>query len=263
MSTLFSFNSFADEVIVTEEPTFDCEVTVIINGVYLANSPLEDNTQYVLTNVGVWENLSNKNEVYSTLNRGDIVHCVSSSDDSTYTKIKIEDKYYYTLSEALGTKEELDNIIKTEQENQFLTKYPAANYIWNYLIDNGYSEAAAAGILGNMMVEVGGWIDNIATMNLDVTNNGKVYYGLCQWKKSLYPEVVGMNLQQQLDFLLETIGTEFEDFGRLSGYSLESFKNATDPSSAGLAFAKTYERCGSSSFKRRQRCAVVAYEYFT
>lgn len=45
------------------------------------------------------------------------------------------------------------------------------------------------------MVEVGGWVGDIATLNLDVTNSGKNYYGICQWKKSMYPKVVGMNLE--------------------------------------------------------------------
>lgn len=257
-SILFSFNSFAESIITAEEPYFDCEVSIIVDGKYVNNSRLAENTKYVLTDVVVWEDLSKLDIVYTTLTKNSEVLVVDTSDDDAYCKIKIDDNYYYTISKALGTKEDLDKINNTASQS----KYPTAAYIWNYLINDGYSEAAAAGILGNMMVEVGGWVGDIATFNLDVTNNGRVYYGLCQWKKSIYPKVVGMNLEQQLNFLNSTIAIEYRDFGRLGGYSLEAFKSGTDPESLALSFAKTYERCSSKSYARRQRCARVAYNEF-
>lgn len=140
-------------------------------------------------------------------------------------------------------------------------EYPSATFIWKYFKNQGYSDAVAAGILGNMMTEVGGWISNYATMNLDICNSGKTYYGICQWKKKIYPGVVGRDLQGQLDFLMSTIQNEYKDFGR--GYTYETFLQITNPAEAALSFAKTYERCSSSSYKRRQTCAQIAYDYFT
>ena len=140
-------------------------------------------------------------------------------------------------------------------------EYPTATYIWKYLKKCGYSDAVTAGILGNMMTEVGGWISNYATMNLDVCNSGKTYYGLCQWKKKIYPQVVGCDLDGQLAFLINTIQNEYRDFGR--GYTYATFLQIESPTEAALSFAKTYERCSSSSYKRRQTCAQIAYDYFT
>lgn len=253
MSILFSFNSFANT-----DQYFDCNVSIIMDEKYVCDSHLSEDTKYVLTDVAVWEDISKQDIIYTTLKKDDKITVVDTSEDYQYCKVKIDNNYYYTKSEALGTKEDLDRINNSIKQS----KYPDAYFIWNYLINNGYSKESAAGILGNMMVEVGGWVGDIATLNLDVTNNGRTYYGICQWKKSMYPKVVGMNLEQQLNFLNSTISTEFRDFGRLSGYSLESFKNCTDPASAALAFAKTYERCSSKSYSRRQRCAKIAYNEF-
>lgn len=54
-----------------------------------------------------------------------------------------------------------------------------AERVWDYLRSLGYSEAATAGILGNMMAECGG-----QTLDLDPFIIGYTpgfSYGLCQW----------------------------------------------------------------------------------
>ncbi|MGN3791867.1 UNVERIFIED_CONTAM: phage tail tip lysozyme, partial [Melissococcus plutonius] len=50
--------------------------------------------------------------------------------------------------------------------------------VWNYLINNGYSKPAAAGILGNIQEETG------HTMNPDTDQIGGPAYGLVQWDGS-------------------------------------------------------------------------------
>ena len=184
---------------------------------------------------------------------------IDSTPDAIVTVEKIGPGGDVTITiEQPKSAEEIEEELRWKQRE---AEYPAATYIWKYFTSHGFSEEVTAGLLGNMMTEVGEWVGNIATMNLDVYNNGKTYYGICQWKKRGYSEVVGTSLEGQCDFLLNTIEAEYEDFGR--GYTYETFLQIKDPAEAALSFAKSYERCESSSYSRRQRCAVIAYEYFT
>lgn len=241
ITALLSFNAYADETIITNEPVFDCDVKIIIDDEIIAESPISMEDAYIIKETDF-------------ANIGDAVKTVDSDGDKS--KIIIEGEYKVIDSDCIGNEEELNNTIK---ENE----YPNATYIWNYFKDAGYSDEVVAGIIGNAMVEVGGWEGNIATMNLDVTNNGKTYYGTWQWNKRLYPDVVGLNIEDQCEFLLNTIEYEFDNYGKCSGHSYNSFLNIDNPSSAALAFAKTYERCSKNTYSRRQRCAEVAYNYFS
>ena len=136
-------------------------------------------------------------------------------------------------------------------------EYPVAAYVWNILRQAGYSDITIAGILGNMMVETGG-----QTLELKWDARG-TYYGLCQWSKN-YSEVWGASLSEQVQFLLSTISYELNTYGYKyqKGYNYNSFISSIDVKGAALAFAKVYERCSSSSYKTRQKCAIEAYNYF-
>lgn len=142
-----------------------------------------------------------------------------------------------------------------EKENE----YPEATYIWNYLVkDMGLSNAAAAGIMGNLMAEVGG-----QTLALNVYASNKSYYGMCQWNKA-YSEVWGASLEEQCDFLSRTIKYELDTYGYKykKGFKYSDFKNMSGVKSAAAAFMQAYERCGSESKSQRKANAVVAYNYF-
>ena len=138
-------------------------------------------------------------------------------------------------------------------------EYPTATYIWSYLKDLGYNNAICAGILGNIMAEVGG-----GTLYLQSTIYGDGYYGICQWNKA-YSNVWGASLEEQCNYLRDTIEYEFDTFGYAykRNFNYDSFLDLTDIKSAALAFAKCYERCSSRSYYTRQQNAVAAYNYFT
>lgn len=138
-------------------------------------------------------------------------------------------------------------------------EYPVATVVWKTLREKGFSEQVAAGILGNMMQEVGG-----NTLNLDYTNKSKTYYGLCQWNRKTYKNVVDADLQEQIDFLLETIKSEIDTYGFCykSNFNYEQFLTLTDEKEVAKAFAACYERCGSSSYATRQKNATFAYQFF-
>lgn len=151
-----------------------------------------------------------------------------------------------------------DEVLIELRAAERIAEYPVATTIWNYLKDLGYNDYVVAGILGNIMAEVGG-----QTLNIQPTLSNGTYYGICQWKLCYYPSVNGLGTEGQLNLLASTIEQEFNEFGHVSGYSYEEFLNIQDEQTAALAFAKTYERCGSGSYNVRQTNATKALEYFT
>lgn len=145
-----------------------------------------------------------------------------------------------------------------EHWHQKEEEYPTATYIWTYFKDLGYSNQVCAGILGNIMAETGG-----NTLDIQATISGNGYYGICQWNKA-YSNVWGASLEEQCDYLRDTIEYEFDTFGYVykRNFDYNSFLDLTDIKSAALAFAKCYERCGSGSYYTRQQNAIAAYNYF-
>lgn len=146
--------------------------------------------------------------------------------------------------------------IAVAQENEFET----AQIIWDSLKELELNDYVCAGIMGNIMVEAGGY-----TLNIDSNDHTYNYYGICQWSKQYYPEIFEASLEEQCNFLKETIEEELNAFGFLyaTGFDYKKFLELNDAENAALAFAKAYERCGSASYAARQECAIIAYEYFT
>ena len=142
-------------------------------------------------------------------------------------------------------------------------EYPVATQVWRYMKEElGWNDYVCAGVMGNMMAEVGG-----QTLNLQpylYGHSGANYYGLCQWSSRYYPSIQGADVDTQLDFLASTVKKELDTYGYLfrSGLDYEAFCNLTDAEDAAMAFAKAYERCGSGSYGVRQRNAIKAYNYF-
>ena len=132
--------------------------------------------------------------------------------------------------------------------------YPEATYVHNYLRELGLNDYVVAGILGNIMAEVGG-------QTLDFSNwqqwSQSTYYGICQWaadRKARLLNDFGSDLAAQCKFL----GVElFEVIPQGS-----SFYGLTDEREAALYFAKVYERCNSKYYSVRQNNATKALNYF-
>ena len=109
------------------------------------------------------------------------------------------------------------------------------------------------------MAEVGG-----QTLDIQYWLKGNGYYGMCQWNKAYCSGVWGADLTGQCDFLRDTIKYEIDTFGYAyqKGFNFESFLNMSNERDAAKAFAKCYERCGSSTYTIRQNNAEKAYNYF-
>ena len=155
-----------------------------------------------------------------------------------------------TNTTTSGTTEEDKPTSPTYVEGQ----YPEATQVWNYLKGMGLNNYVCAGIMGNIMAEVGGQTLNIGLYAFKDTGT---YYGICQWagsRKSRLLNNYGRDLQAQLNFL----GVElYEEIPASS-----SFYSMQDEKQAALYFAQYYERCGSSSYGVRQSNATKALAYF-
>ena len=137
-------------------------------------------------------------------------------------------------------------------------EYVQATYVWDYLKEEmGLNDYVAAGIMGNIMTEVGGQTLDISKYSCRESNGG-LYYGMCQWagpRKERLLKDFGGTLEAQCKFLsVELFEIIPED---------NSFYDLQDEKEAALYFAKYYERCGSGSYGVRQTNATKALQYFT
>ena len=139
-------------------------------------------------------------------------------------------------------------------------EYEVARYIWDYFKSLGWNDAVCAGVMGNLMSEVGG-----QTLDIQYWLYGKGnHYGMCQWSLRYYPTIEGADLDTQLEFLKNNIEYEINVFGYKyqKGFNYNKFLQLEDEKEAALAFAKAYERCGGGGYTRRQKNATKAYNYF-
>ena len=164
-----------------------------------------------------------------------------------------------TTNQELELEEET-TILQIKENSVSSNKYPNAAIVWNYLRELGYNKAVCAGILGNMMAEVGGH-----TLELQPCIYAGNYYGLCMWYLPYAASHLnGANIHVQLQYLTNTIKSEINNFGfkYYNGFDYSQFLSITDPGSAAKAFAACYERCASWSYQIRIKNAYAAYDYF-
>lgn len=136
-----------------------------------------------------------------------------------------------------------------------------AQTVWNCLKKYGWNNIVCAGIMGNIMAEVGG-----QTFNLVYNASGGCGYGLCQWtsgRRQLLLSLYGENptIEEQVEYIYkELTGEGVRRQVTNSGYN--SIINASSPEECALAFAHAFERCGAA-FQQRQINARKAYEVFS
>lgn len=147
---------------------------------------------------------------------------------------------------------------------------------WVMLLSLGYSQAAAAGILGNINGEAG------PSMNPDIDQIGGPAYGAIQFDGSAYPLVppATSNGRVYVQNLMRAAGIT-EDYrqmatqmklvnwanangqwiGQVEPRTVGGFKAMTDPSQAAYVFEKNFER-PATSHPDRQGYAVYWYNKF-
>ena len=208
---------------------------------------------------------------------------------SSFTEQKLNDfsnttaKIEITTSEAQDTlQNEAENFEVDLEESLLQTtpeisepttevivyEFPVAQLIWNTLIDLGYTEYFAAGVIGNLVAEVGDPSTKDSNFDLDWENNTGIEIGLCQWTQGRRKSIINRygsspHYTQQLEFMLdELLGTN----GVTRQVTEEQYQliiNASTPKEAAYYFALYFERCAKGSYKARQFKAQQAYEYFS
>ena len=149
----------------------------------------------------------------------------------------------------------LENLAAKKVEIVVDGNYSQTQQIWDSLKALGLNDYVCAGILGNIMAEVGGHTVDISRYATANVNN---YYGICQWSGSRKNRLLndfGTTLEDQIRFLSVEL---FEVIPKDS-----SFYNMQDEQKAALYFAKYYERCSSKHYSVRQTNATKALKYFT
>lgn len=141
---------------------------------------------------------------------------------------------------------------------------PEATIIWRMMKEFGWTDAACAGIMGNIMKEVGG--NTLQHINHTLFNSSGTHFGLCQWSARYYPAIQPTedwmpSVEEQVLFLRKTI-VEYNGHGFSYGFTEDYLKTATDPEEVARIFCEGYERpAGGPS--QRMKLARIAYDYFT
>lgn len=144
-------------------------------------------------------------------------------------------------------------------------EYSYARQIWNIMRSWGWTPETCAGIIGNMMAEVGG-----GTLDLSRWNTSGCGYGLIQWTSGRAAAIKNRygafpNIEQQLQFVKDELFGTNNTRQQVSNINLNIIMNVDKnqtPESIAMCFASYYERCGQAYRARRQRFARTAYEYF-
>lgn len=147
---------------------------------------------------------------------------------------------------------------------------------WGWLVNNGYSMQAAAGILGNIQGEVG------SSMNPDIDQVGGPGYGAVQFDGSVYP-LIGSPTSDGREYVQRlmaaaNIKTDYKTMesqirlinwcmyngqwiGAVTPTTVEEFKHITDPKQAAYAFERNFER-PAAAHPERQNYAQAWYDKF-
>ena len=164
-------------------------LTINVSAISVEYTPLkETNNYWELVNL-IEEYTLKKEEVHLVADKARMIGYTENSQPIISAK-----KQWYFYNEIIKFyQNQLDKINKELDE----LEYKDATLIWEYMKNLGWNDYVCAGILGNMMAEVGG-----GTLDLQTTIYGNGFYGLCQWNQVFTDKVWGADLKGQMDFLM-------------------------------------------------------------
>lgn len=145
--------------------------------------------------------------------------------------------------------------------------------VWWALIGAGYSKEAAAGAMGNIEVESGGFDPSA------IEGGSGIGFGLCQWSFGRRTQleqyaaskgVSASDVDTQIEFLLGELtpggGADgyatYQMGSGMNGYTVNNWKNASSPEDAAVAFCWVFERPGIPNMSRRTEAARRYYDEF-
>lgn len=176
----------------------------------------------------------------------------------------VKNEFESVNNEFEEVKSELKEIKKENlQWSGKYNQYPTATIAWIYMTEElKWSDAVAAGIIGNMMVECGG-----QTLALDWDSNGGSGYGLIQWIgsrrssiKAKYGELP--TVVEQIEFVKDELYGTNGVAQQVTDQQRDLILNANSPEKCAEEFARWFERPLSSDYSGRRSNAARAYAYF-
>lgn len=131
---------------------------------------------------------------------------------------------------------------------------------WNFFKKNGFSDAATAGIMGNLMQE------SSTSINPKLKQKGGPGRGIAQWTvgsdrwNNLQSHAQSMgksweSLDVQLSFMLKEMGSNATYWRKTGAGSLDGFKKSTSTDQAVVNFERAYERAGKPMYNKRKQYA--------
>ena len=166
-------------------------------------------------------------------------------------------------SKTTEVKNVKNNKTATVNKKKTIERVPitkVASIVWNCMKKYGWNDIVCAGIMGNLMAEVGG-----QTLNLNYNSSGGCGYGLCQWtsgRRNLLLSMYGSapTIEEQVEYIYKEL-TGKGVRRQVSEQVYQSLLNASSPEECALIFAHKFERCGAA-FVARQKNARKAYNTF-
>lgn len=139
--------------------------------------------------------------------------------------------------------------------------------VWNYLKGQGFSDAAAAGVMGNLMQE------SSTEINPKLKQPGGPGRGIAQWTVGSdrwnalqkYAQAQGKSwesLDVQLGFMVKEMDSKATYWKKTGAGSLEGFKKMTNTDQAVMAFEQAYERAGRPVYANRKKYAKEVISSF-
>lgn len=142
-------------------------------------------------------------------------------------------------------------------------EYPIATQVWLYMKNNfGWSDIVCAGIMGNIMAEIGG-----GTLDFSDWNHDDGPYGMFQWLgqreidiKQIYGTMP--SIEEQLEFMYDELYGTDEVIQQVTDWQRDRIFNASTLEKVAVYFCIYFERPGNSGYVRKGY-ARIAYDYFT
>lgn len=178
--------------------------------------------------------------------------------ENEYFKLLEQDIVIYTEHRDYY-EEKLQEVYSSIKITQSVKVNPQAakEQIWIMLRAKGFNEYVTAGIMGNIQAECG--------FKWNIYSAGGESYGICQWLLKYCPEVAGMTLEEQIDYLLKTIERPFNSSSYNRNYkntTYNQFINLQSEREAAAAFMLIYERPASKDPTKRSNYATEIYKEF-
>ena len=188
------------------------------------------------------------------------------------TQFDIEPQYYEMEEHSIRLVMALYNqdISYYEKWEEKSAKYPEATKVWLYMKEYfGWSDEVCAGIMGNIMAEIGGGASEGALgfgekWKIDKSSG----MGMFQWTSGRRKEIKSIygnnpTIEQQLEFMYDELYGTDGVTKQVKDSELEKILNGQSPESIAYSFATYFERCDPAYRSARKNYARFAYNYFT